>query len=299
MKKLLSFAILFLLPLTLAAQEQFSVYFETNKHELTKVQQERLSEWMTANKSSKILAINGYTDEDGSIGLNDSLAQRRVLTVFSQIKGKVNTREDFRTRSFGKLHKMSPVKAENRKVTLYYLLEKDLYKENEILGITEKPKETPKPKVKEIIEYPSEITVHNPDGKEETLKLDVAFMKKVGDAKQGDVIVINNLNFYENTFAVVKESRNRMHELLETMRANPYLKIKLQGHVCCMKADRQDLSTKRAKAIMQFLNTNGIEKNRLAFEGFGVSKPIHPIPEKSAQEAAENRRVEIFIVENP
>ncbi len=299
MKKLLSFVILFLLPLTLAAQEQFSVYFETNKHELTKAQQDRLTEWIAANKTSKILAINGYTDEDGSIGLNDSLAQRRVTHVFGSVKGKVNTREDFKTHSFGKLHTMSPVKAENRKVTLYYLQEKDLAKENEILGITETPKEAPKPKVKEVVEYPSEITVHNPDGKVETLKLDVAFMKKVGDGKPGDIIIINNLNFYENSFGVVKESRNRMHELLETMRANPHLKIKLQGHVCCMKADRQDLSTKRAKAIMQFLNTNGIEKNRLSFEGFGVSRPIHPIPEKSAEQAAENRRVEILIVDNP
>lgn len=298
MKKLLSFAVLFLFPLALAAQEQFSVYFDTNKHELTKIQQDRLTEWMAANKTSKILAINGYTDEDGSIGLNDSLAQRRVNFVFGIVKGKVNTRGDFKTHSFGKLHKMSPVKAENRKVTLYYLQEKDLALENEILGIAE----TPKPEVikeKKPVEYPSEIEIRNPDGKTEVLKLDVDFMKKVGDAKQGEVIVINNLNFYENTFAVVKESRGRMHELLEIMRSNPHLKIKLQGHVCCMKADRQDLSTKRAKQIMQFLNTYGIEKNRLSFEGFGVSRPIHPIPEKSPEEAAANRRVEILIVENP
>lgn len=299
MKKLFSFLVLFLLPFTLAAQEQFSVYFDTNKHELTKVQQDRLTEWMAANKTSKILAINGYTDEDGSIGLNDSLAQRRVSHVFAQVKGKVNTREDFKTHSFGKLHKMSPVKAENRKVTLYYILEKDLSRENEILGIAEAPEKAPGPKVREIVEYPSEIEVRNPDGKVEILKLDVAFMKKVGDGKPGEVIVINNLNFYENTFSVVKESRNRMHELLEIMRANPGLRIKLQGHVCCMKADRQDLSTKRAKQIMQFLNTNGIEKSRLSFEGFGVSRPLYPIPEKSQEEAAANRRVEILIVENP
>ncbi|MCW4470567.1 OmpA family protein [Flavobacterium sp. MFBS3-15] len=297
MKKLFLFIAFTLLPLATSAQEQFSIFFDTNKHELTKIQQDRLAEWIAANKTSKILAINGYTDEDGSIGLNDTLAQRRVTHVFGMVKGKVNTREDFKTRSFGKLHKMSPVKAENRKVTLYYLQQKDLALENEILGIAEAPK--PAPKVKKAAEYPSEITVRNPDGKDETLKLDVAFMKKVGNAKKGDVIIINNLNFYENTFGVVKESRNRMHELLEIMNANPDLKIKLQGHVCCMKADRQDLSTKRAKAIMQFLNTNGIEKDRLSFEGFGVSRPLHPIPEKTKEQAAENRRVEILIVENP
>ncbi|WP_294821652.1 OmpA family protein [uncultured Flavobacterium sp.] len=297
MKKLLSLFLVALLPLAVAAQEQFSVYFDTNRHELTQAQQDQLAGWITANKTSKILAINGYTDEDGSIGLNDTLAQRRVTHVFGMVKGKVNTRADFKTRSFGKLHKMSPVKAENRKVTLYYLQEKDLALENEILGIVETAKAEPKVKVPAA--YPAEITVRNPDGKDETLKLDVAFMKKVGDAKKGDVIVINNLNFYENTFGVVKESRNRMHELLEIMNANPNLRIKLQGHVCCMKADRQDLSTKRAKAIMQFLNTNGVAKDRLSFEGFGVSRPIHPIPEKTREQAAENRRVEILIVDNP
>jgi len=297
MKKLLSFLIFALLPITMAAQEQFSIYFDTNKYELSKEQQKRLNVWIFANKTSKILAINGYTDEDGTIGLNDTLAQHRVSEVFSQIKGKVNIREDFKTRSFGKLHKMSAVKAENRKATIYYLQENDLARENEILGIVETPK--PVARRKEAAVYPEKITIRNPDGKTEELTLDVAFMKKVGDARQGDVIVINNLNFYENTFAVVKESRNRMHELLEIMKANPHLKIKLQGHVCCMKADRNDLSTKRAKAIMQFLNTNDIEKHRLSFEGFGVSKPIHPIPEKSAEKAAANRRVEILIVENP
>ncbi|MGQ3088908.1 OmpA family protein, partial [Flavobacterium sp.] len=104
MKKLLSFIAFAVLPLTVSAQEQFSVFFDTNKHELTKTQQERLGEWIAANKTSKILAINGYTDEDGSIGMNDTLAQRRVTQVFGIVKGKVSTREDFKTRSFGKLH---------------------------------------------------------------------------------------------------------------------------------------------------------------------------------------------------
>jgi flagellar motor protein MotB len=34
------------------------------------------------------------------------------------------------------------------------------------------------------------------------------------------------------------------------------------------------------------------------FKGFGVTKPIHKIPEKNEVEADENRRVEILILEN-
>lgn len=36
----------------------------------------------------------------------------------------------------------------------------------------------------------------------------------------------------------------------------------------------------------------------MTFKGFGVSRPIHKIPEKSEAEADENRRVEILIIEN-
>lgn len=297
MKKLFSvliFSIFF--SLTMQAQEQFSVFFETNRYDLKKSESERLSAWLAENSGSKILAINGYTDEDGSIGLNDTLAQRRVSQVFKIIENKVKIREDFKTRSFGKLHKQSPVKAENRKVVIYYLQEKDLSKENEILGLTEKKKPEVKPAGPVV--YPDKVVVQRPDGKTEEIVLDVAFMKRVGEAKAGEKLKIDNLNFYENTFAVMPDSRPKLYELLETMKLHPKLKIKLQGHVCCMKADRKDLSTQRAKAVMMFLNQNGIEKSRLSFQGFGVSQPVYPIPEKTPEEREANRRVEVLVVEN-
>ena len=58
-----------------------------------------------------------------------------VERVFDFVKERVAIREDFKTRSFGELHKQSTNKAENRKVTIYYILKKDLHRENEILGI--------------------------------------------------------------------------------------------------------------------------------------------------------------------
>jgi len=296
MKNLLSLLFIVFFAATLSAQEQFSVYFDSNKHELKPAEFSRLETWMASNKDSKILAINGYTDEDGSTGLNDSLAQRRVSHVFGLLKGKIATREDFRVRSFGEMHKQSAVKAENRKVTVYFLLKKDLARENEILGIKEvKPKAVDKKSIK----YPEKVSVVGPNGKEEELTLDMAFMKRVGEAKAGEKIKIENLNFYENTFGVMTESRHRLYELLQVMEANPNLKIKLLGHVCCMTADRKDLSTQRAKAIMMFLNQSGIQKGRLSFQGFGVSEPIYAIPEKTPEEREANRRVEVMIVENP
>lgn len=294
MKQIFVVLFIFFSVASLKAQEQFSVYFDTNKADLTPKEQTRLNEWIAANPKSKILAINGYTDEDGTVTLNDDLSDRRVDFIFSKIKGKVKIREDFYSRSFGELHKQSAVKAENRKATIYFLQEKDLGRENEILGIKDEPvANKPKPK----IAYPDKIMVRTPAGEKE-MKLDTVFMETLGTAKTGENVRIPNLNFVENTFAVMDNSRSRLYELLEVMKANPNLKIKLQGHVCCMTKDRQDLSTQRAKAVMEFLNRSGIEKSRLSFEGFGVSQPVYTIPEKTADEREANRRVEVLIVAN-
>jgi outer membrane protein OmpA-like peptidoglycan-associated protein len=178
-------------------------------------------------------------------------------------------------------------------VTLFYLESKDLPRENEILGIKPEP---PAPKKEK--RYPEKISVKNPNGTSSEYKLDVGFMKKIDEAKAGEKLKIENLNFQINTFAVMPESRGKMYELLIVMQDNPALKIDIQGHLCCMPVDRVDLSTQRAKAIYNFLVANEIEKKRLSYKGFGSTQPIYPLPEKTEAERAANRRVEILIVEN-
>lgn len=277
------------------AQEQFSVYFESNKFDVNKKESDNLQSWISANKDVKIVAINGYTDEDGTSGFNDTLAQKRVNYIFNLIKNKVAIREDFKTRSFGEMHKHSKIKAENRKVTIYYILQKDLGREDEILGIK---KEVAVSMPKAMPKYPAKLSLQNPNGTTSELILDVAFMEKITLAKPGEKIKLENLNFVINTFAITNESRPKMYELLEVMKRNPQMKIQIQGHICCMQNDKQDLSTKRAKAITKFLEFNGIEDERVTFKGFGVTQPIYAIPEKTEEERAGNRRVEIEIVAN-
>jgi outer membrane protein OmpA-like peptidoglycan-associated protein len=295
MKTKLLFIYIFFQSVFSFSQEQFVLYFESNKHETTKIENKKLQDWMLANKEVKIVAINGYTDEDGTSGFNDTLAKKRVNFIFNQVKDKIKIREDFKTRSFGENFKQSINKAENRKVTIYYLLEKDLAKEDEILGIK---KEEIVVQPKKEINYPKELVIENPDGSRVEYKLNVEFMKQIGNSAVGDKLKIDNLNFVINTFAVVNESRSKLYELLLVMQNNPKLKIELQGHLCCMTKDRVDLSTQRAKAISNFLRQNGIESSRVAYKGFGVSQPLFPIPEKDEAERAANRRVEILILEN-
>lgn len=288
--------LLLFFPLCMNAQEQFSLYFDSDKYDLTKKEQDRLTGWINENTSSKIVAINGYTDEDGSSGYNDTLARRRVDFIYNKIKDLVKIREDFKSRSFGENHKLAENKAENRKVTIYYLMEKDLSRENEILGIM--PVSEP-PAERKLPEYPEKIVLRNPDGTQSEFRLDVDFMNKVTEAKNGEKLRVDDLNFQLNTFAIVKESRSKLYELLLILEQNPKMKISIQGHLCCVANDKQDLSTKRAKAVYGFLTSQGINKDRLTYVGFGSTKALYPVPEKDESQRAANRRVEIEIIENP
>jgi outer membrane protein OmpA-like peptidoglycan-associated protein len=285
------FCVLFFSPS--AAQQQFSVYFESDKYDLAPRQEASLDSWIKSNPEVKIVGIHGFCDEDGTSGYNDTLAKNRINHVYNKLAGRIKIRDDFKTRSFGELHQLSKIKAENRKVTLFYLESKDLPRENEILGIKPEP---PAPKKEK--RYPEKISIKNPNGTSSEYKLDVGFMKKIDEAKAGEKLKIENLNFQINTFAVMPESRGKMYELLIVMQDNPALKIDIQGHLCCMPVDRVDLSTQRAKAIYNFLVANEIEKKRLSYKGFGSTQPIYPLPEKTEAERAANRRVEILIVEN-
>ena len=134
---------------------------------------------------------------------------------------------------------------------------------------------------------------------EEQKPIESELTKQIKSAKAGETIKLPNIYFYNNSARIVPKSQETLYELLCAMEENPKLKIEIQGHICCqLVTDVGDVSTARAKAIYNFLIRNKISRERMTFKGFGTSKPVHKIPERNEDEANENRRVEILIVEN-
>jgi len=277
------------------AQEQVSFFFDSDKFVLQKEELAKLNQWLTTNKEVKVVGVYGFCDEVGTVGYNDTLAKKRINYVYNIIKNKVKIREDFKTRSFGKLHTLSPIKAENRKVTLYYILPSDFANEEKIIA---EKQDIPVQKEKPKIKFPDIYVYQNTDGTTSSIKIDTVFMRKVSMANVGEKLKLESMNFFVDTFAIMPQSRSVMFELLTVMQNCPDLKIQIQGHICCVTKDYRDLSTQRAKAICKFLEFNGISKSRMTFVGFGATKPLFPIPEKNEAEREANRRVEIEIIEN-
>ena len=122
--------------------------------------------------------------------------------------------------------------------------------------------------------------------------------EKIAKAKVGETVKLPNIYFFNNSARILPKSEASLLELLCVMEENPTLKIEIQGHICCQTVfDVNDVSRSRARAIYLYLISSKIDKKRMTFKGYGSSRPVHPIPEKSEQEEEDNRRVEIMILE--
>lgn len=283
MKKLFFYSVFLLVVQIGKAQEKFVVYFDNNKYDLNKVEQAKFDKWLAENRTSKILSITGSTDEVGSNGFNDTLSQKRVNTIYALVNGKLKIRDDFKSISLGEKGATSTNKAENRKAIIHYIFEKDIAREEEILGI--------KPKVildEEIVPIQEE-TMNFPEN--------ATLQQKIELSTKGTLIRLDDINFHLNTFAIVPTSKRAIDELIYVMNKNPKLRIEIQGHICCVDKDVKNLSVDRAKQVKRILVYEGVADKRIKVKGFGVSKPKFPIPEKSEFEAARNRRVEIMILD--
>lgn len=122
--------------------------------------------------------------------------------------------------------------------------------------------------------------------------------------KVGDIVALKNITFIPGSDTIKSESYDELDNLYETLKNNPTLKIRLEGHVCCSiypdgyieGTPNWNLSVDRAEMVQNLLIAKGIDPDRITYMGFGHTHPIYE-HEGSEQEAQTNRRVEIRIIE--
>ena len=101
------------------------------------------------------------------------------------------------------------------------------------------------------------------------------------------------INFETGKSDIKSESQKTIEQIVEMLKSNPALKIRVEGHTDNVgtPASNQTLSENRAKAVMDAIITEGIDKTRLSSKGWGQTKPI--AENKTEDNKAKNRRVEI------
>ncbi|QES90260.1 OmpA family protein [Rhizosphaericola mali] len=109
-------------------------------------------------------------------------------------------------------------------------------------------------------------------------------------------ITLKNIQFAFKSYELEPVSKIELNKLLQLLRENPTLRVRINGHTDNKgsQAVNQPLSAKRAKAVVDFLLGNDIEKSRLEWKGYGDA---HPIADNATEEGrALNRRTEVEVI---
>ena len=88
-------------------------------------------------------------------------------------------------------------------------------------------------------------------------------------------VVIENI-FYDFDKATLRpESKTALDEMAQVLRDNPNVTIEMASHTDRIGSDEYNinLSTRRAKSVIDYLISVGIDARRLQWQGYGKSRP--------------------------
>ncbi|MCF8450151.1 MAG: OmpA family protein [Taibaiella sp.] len=278
----------FFLPITSAsaqrATDTFKLYFDLNVPTLNTKMEKKIDLLIYNDKilTGSSVTIVGYADYLGSEGYNKALSMSRAENVKNYLI-KYGIKEKDITLCIGK-----------GKIDREGLTDRGGYPTDRRVDIvmnnsTGKKTHTGKKPTKDT-----------------NRKVEITNIEDIKNLRAGTVFKLKNVYFPADRHVMKPESHETLEKLYDVLKANPKLKISIEGHVCCIRdaPDALDidtyepyLSVNRAKAIYKFLVGRGIDESRLTYAGYGRRRPVIDI-EQSEEDAEKNRRVEIRITEN-
>jgi outer membrane protein OmpA-like peptidoglycan-associated protein/tetratricopeptide (TPR) repeat protein len=114
----------------------------------------------------------------------------------------------------------------------------------------------------------------------------------------GVTVILKNIFFDTDKFDLKNESINELTRLVQLLKVNSGLHIEISGHTDNHGSADHNLvlSRNRAEAVYNYLIQNGIEKERLSYSGYGMTRPIDTNDTDAGR--ANNRRTEFSVVSN-
>lgn len=265
----------------------YPIYFAYKIAEMDTTEEKRLGFFLKNFDSFSIdsIAIKGYCDDRGKKKINDTLSKKRASNILSLIKARVKYPFPSNLSGEGSISLEGKVQIDNQRklnrrgeLELFYSL---------IKRKTDSNKTAKKTSTSILPKVP--IIDSAPDVK--------SFLES---AKVGQTVDLKI--YFEGSSSVIKKSSaEELIKLLNFLKENKSRKIKITGHIYDEKGPTEKdafdqstkdryLSTNRAKKVYTFLINNGIEGERLSYEGMAAKFPRNKYPE-------DDRRVEIEVME--
>ena len=107
-------------------------------------------------------------------------------------------------------------------------------------------------------------------------------------------ISINGFKF--NSIALSEENKEQLDQAAQILLSNSEVEIELLGHSCELgdKETNYNFGIMRAKEAKKYLVDKGIDAKRISVHSYGAKKPL--VPNATAENRAQNRRVEIKVI---
>jgi outer membrane protein OmpA-like peptidoglycan-associated protein len=119
--------------------------------------------------------------------------------------------------------------------------------------------------------------------------------------KVGDVVTIDNIYYDLGNAAIRPDAARELNKLLATMVRNPSLVIEIRSHTDS-RGDavvNRELSTRRARAVVDYLASKGISRKRMMATGYGESMLVNKCTDGvicTENEHQRNRRTEFKVL---
>ena len=109
-------------------------------------------------------------------------------------------------------------------------------------------------------------------------------------------VVLKNIFFDFNKYDIKPESEVELDRIAQLLTENPTVQIQIAGYTDNVgnTADNIKLSENRAKAVVTYLISKGIDTKRLSYKGYGEAQPI--ADNKTEEGRAQNRRTELKVI---
>ncbi|WP_043525868.1 OmpA family protein [Litchfieldella xinjiangensis] len=108
-----------------------------------------------------------------------------------------------------------------------------------------------------------------------------------------DSVVLRDVNFEFDSAQLTQQAQQVLDGVAERLVANPDVRVSIEGHTDAVgPADyNQRLSQRRAESVVDYLASQGVERDRMRARGFGEERPVASNETDAGR--AENRRVEL------